>query len=88
MVGGIGPDGLATRALKLDLKSLRWSFVPGPPTQREHLAATAPAGRSMRSAGRTAATGNLAVSEVYTPATRTWTKLPRVPEPRGGTGAT
>ena len=87
VVGGIGPAGLATRALKLDLKSLRWSFVPGPPTEREHLAASALGGKVYAIAGRTATTGNLDAFEVYTPATRTWAKLARVPETRGGTGA-
>jgi len=87
VVGGIGPDGLATRALKLDLRTLRWSFVPGPPTLREHLAATALAGKVYAIAGRTGATGNLDAFEVYTPSKRSWSRLPGVPETRGGTGA-
>ena len=87
VVGGIGPSGLATRTLKLDLKTLRWSFVPGPNTQREHLAAAALGGKVYAIAGRTVATGNLDAFEVYTPSRRKWTRLPRVPETRGGTGA-
>ena len=87
VVGGIGPDGLATRALRLDLRDAPiWSFVPGP-VQREHLAAAALGGKVYAIAGRTAATGNLDTFEVYSPAKRAWTTLPRVPETRGGTGA-
>ena len=86
VVGGIGPDGLASRALRLDLRTLAWSFVPGP-AQREHLAAAGLGGRIYAIAGRTAATGNLDTFEVYSPSKRTWARLPRVPETRGGTGA-
>ena len=86
VVGGIGPNGLATRALRLDLGTLHWSFVPGP-VQREHLAAAALGGKVYAIAGRTVATGNLDTFEVYSPAKRAWTTLPRVPETRGGTGA-
>ena len=86
VVGGIGPGGLATRALRLDLGTLHWSLVPGP-VQREHLAAAALGGKVYAIAGRTAATGNLDTFEVYSPSKRTWARLPRVPETRGGTGA-
>jgi N-acetylneuraminic acid mutarotase len=86
VVGGIGPSGVAARALRLDLRTLRWSFVTGP-SPREHLAVTARAGKVYALAGRTVAAGNFATFEVYTPATRRWRRLPPVPDTRGGTGA-
>lgn len=89
VVGGVGPNGLATRAFAFDLARRRWSTVPGP-TPREHLGVTALRGRVYAVAGRTAGLdSNLSLVEVFNPETRRWRRLQRgVPEPRGGTGAT
>ena len=87
VVGGVGPDGLARRAFALNLKTGRWASIPGP-TPREHLAATAAGGRVYAVAGRLAGIDtNLRAFESYSPATKRWTKLARVPGARGGTGA-
>jgi N-acetylneuraminic acid mutarotase len=87
VVGGRTRTGLATRALSLDLKSLRWRVVPGP-TPREHLAATALGGRVYVLAGRLAGLDtNLGTVEAYDPRADRWSKLPSLPDPRGGTGA-
>jgi N-acetylneuraminic acid mutarotase len=87
VAGGIGAPGrLAPRMLVLDLRRGRWSFAPGP-TQREHLAVTALGGRLYAVAGRSGGT-NFDFFEAYSPRNRRWTKLPAIPDPRGGTGAT
>jgi hypothetical protein len=87
VVGGVGPNGLARRAFALDLKTGRWASIPGP-TPREHLAVTAAAGKVYAVAGRLAGIDtNLRAFESYSPATKRWTKLAPVPDPRGGTGA-
>jgi N-acetylneuraminic acid mutarotase len=87
VVGGVGPDGLARRAFALNLKTGRWASIPGP-TPREHLAVTAAAGKVYAVAGRLAGIDtNLRAFESYSPATKRWTKLAPVPDPRGGTGA-
>jgi N-acetylneuraminic acid mutarotase len=87
VVGGVGPDGLARVAFALNLKTGRWTSIPGP-TPREHLAATAAGGRVYAVAGRLAGIDtNLRAFESYSPATKRWTKLTRVPDARGGTGA-
>jgi N-acetylneuraminic acid mutarotase len=87
VVGGVAPDGLARRMLVLDLRTLRWSSAPGP-TPRQHLAATAAAGRIYAIAGRTAGLDtNTRLVEVFDPRTRRWTRLTPVPVARGGTGA-
>ena len=87
VVGGRTRTGLATRALSLDLNTLRWRVVPGP-TPREHLAATALGGRVHVLAGRLAGLDtNLGTVEAYSPRTNRWSKLPSLPDPRGGTGA-
>jgi N-acetylneuraminic acid mutarotase len=71
----------------LDLKTRRWSTVPGP-TPREHLAATAAGGKVYAIAGRTAGfDSNLDTVEAFTPRTKRWQQLPPVPGTRGGTGA-
>jgi N-acetylneuraminic acid mutarotase len=88
VVGGVfRPGGLARVAYSLDLRRLRWRTVPGP-TPREHLAAAA-LGRSIHAiAGRTGGINeNLTVVESFTTGARAWTRLPAVPESRGGTGA-
>jgi N-acetylneuraminic acid mutarotase len=88
VVGGVGPNGLARRAFALDLKTGRWTSIPGP-TPREHLAVTAAGGKVYAAAGRLAGIDtNLRAFESYSPATKRWTKLAAVPGARGGTGAT
>lgn len=88
VVGGVGPRGLARVGFVLDLRSGRWSEVPGP-SPREHLAVTAAGGRVYALAGRLSGfASNVALLEAYSPSARRWTRLPPVPEARGGTGAT
>jgi N-acetylneuraminic acid mutarotase len=88
VVGGVGPAGLARAALAFDLDRRRWRTIPGP-TRREHLAVAASGGRLYALGGRTAGLDtNLALLEAYTPGARAWTRLPRVPQARGGTAAT
>lgn len=87
VVGGRTRTGLATRALSLDLRTLRWRAVPGP-RPREHLAATALGGRVFAIGGRLAGYDtNLAAVEAYDPRRNRWSRLPDLPDPRGGTGA-
>lgn len=88
VVGGRTSNGLATRALALDLRTLRWRVVPGP-RPREHLAATALGGRVYAVAGRLAGLDtNLTTIEAYDPRANRWRRLPDLPDARGGTGAT
>ncbi|MBA2295307.1 MAG: galactose oxidase [Actinobacteria bacterium] len=88
VVGGRKRDGLATTALSLDLRTLRWRTVRGP-RPREHLSATALGGRVYAIGGRLAGYDtNLATVERYDAARNRWTRLPALPDPRGGTGAT
>jgi Kelch motif protein len=78
---------LARNALSFDLKTRRWSVVPGP-TPREHLGVTSLAGVVYAVAGRTSGLDtNLTRFESYRPGDRRWRPLPAVPDPRGGTGA-
>lgn len=87
VVGGVGASGLARTAFVLDLRSNRWSTIPGP-TPREHLAAVAVGGAVYAIAGRTAGIDtNLTVVEVWRPGTGRWAPAPSLPEARGGTGA-
>lgn len=88
--GVVRVDGarLARNALAFDLRTRRWSVVPGP-TPREHLGVTALGGVVYAVAGRTSGLDtNLRLFESYTPGAARWRKLPAVPDPRGGTGAT
>ena len=87
IVGGRTRSGLAQNALSLDLRTLRWRTVSGP-RPREHLAATALGGRVYALGGRLAGYDtNLAVVESYDPARNRWSRLPDLPDARGGTGA-
>jgi hypothetical protein len=88
VLGGVdGRRSLAQVAFALDLRSGRWSRVPGP-SRREHLAAAAVGRRVYALGGRSAGIDtNTARFEVYDPATRRWTRLAPVPQARGGTGA-
>jgi N-acetylneuraminic acid mutarotase len=88
VVGGRTRSGLASSALVLDLRTLRWRVARGP-SPREHLAATALRGRVYAVGGRLAGYDtNLATVQAYDPKTNRWSSLPDLPDPRGGTGAT
>ena len=87
VAGGIGPTALARTMLVFDLVRKRWVVVPGP-TSREHLAVTATGGRIYALGGRSAGFDtNTRLVEVYNPSTSRWSRLPSLPEARGGTGA-
>jgi hypothetical protein len=78
---------LARNALAFDLRTGRWSVVPGP-RPREHLGVAALAHRVYAVAGRVYGFDtNLATFESWRPGERRWRPLPQVPRPRGGTGA-
>ncbi len=78
---------LARNALALDLRTRRWSVLPGP-TPREHLGVTSHAGVVYAVAGRTSGLDtNVTHFESYRTGDRRWRRLPPVPDPRGGTGA-
>jgi non-specific serine/threonine protein kinase len=89
VAGGVGAGGrLARNALSYDLRSRRWSVIPGP-TPREHLGVTSFGGAIYAVGGRTAGLDtNLLHFESYRPGDRSWRRLSPVPDPRGGTGAT
>jgi N-acetylneuraminic acid mutarotase len=79
---------LARNALAFNLSTRRWSVVPGP-TPREHLGVASFDGVVYAVAGRTSGLDtNLTHLEAYRPGDRRWRRLPPVPDPRGGTGAT
>jgi len=80
-------NGLAKTMLVYDIARDRWATRRGP-TPREHLGVAALNGRIYAVAGRTAGFDtNLNLLEVFNPQTKKWTRLPRVPGRRGGTGA-
>jgi N-acetylneuraminic acid mutarotase len=86
-VGGVGGVGLARRAFALDLTTRRWAQIPAP-TPRQHLAVTTAGGRIYAVAGRiTGLETNMTTFEAWAPGSKRWTRLPPVPEARGGTGA-
>ncbi len=87
VAGGVGPRGLATSMLVLDLASLDWSSADGPPTPREHLAVAGHGDLLYVLGGRTGGIGsNLATAEVFDPDDGTWSTLPDMPTARGGIG--
>jgi Kelch motif len=88
VAGGIGEARrLARNALVYDVRTRRWSVVPGP-TPREHLGVTALGGVVYAVAGRTAGLDtNLLTFESFRPGDRSWRRLQPVPDARGGTGA-
>ena len=89
VAGGVttGATRLARNALSFDLRTRRWSVVPGP-TPREHLAVTSLGGVVYAVAGRTSGLDtNLMHFESYRPGDRAWRRLAPVPDARGGTGA-
>jgi hypothetical protein len=78
---------LARNALSFDLRTRRWSIIPGP-TPREHLGVTSLAGTVYAVAGRTSGLDtNVGHFESYNPGDGRWRRLPFVPDARGGTGA-
>ena len=88
VVGGRRADGLATRMLVLDLRTLSWTTAAGP-APREHLAATALGGRVYVLGGRAAGIDtNVSTVQAWEPRASTWSTLPPLPDTRGGTGAT
>jgi non-specific serine/threonine protein kinase len=89
VLGGVdGRRTLAQVAFALDLRTGRWSTIPGP-TPREHLAAAGLGTRVYALAGRRAGIDtNVGTFEAYDTRTRRWQRLRPVPSPRGGTGAT
>jgi non-specific serine/threonine protein kinase len=89
VLGGIDRRrSLARVAFALDLRTGRWSRLPGP-SPREHLAGAAVGTRVYALAGRSAGSDtNTALFEAYDLGTRRWTRLAPVPQARGGTGAT
>lgn len=81
------PTTLAKTMLVYDIARNRWTSRHGP-TPREHLGVTALGGKIYAVAGRTAGFDtNMARVEVFNPRTGRWTRLPKVPGRRGGTGA-
>jgi N-acetylneuraminic acid mutarotase len=89
VAGGVttGARRLARNALSFDLRTRRWSVVPGP-TPREHLGVASLGGTVYAVAGRTAGLDtNLLHFESYRPGDRSWRRLPPIPDARGGTGA-
>jgi hypothetical protein len=88
VAGGVGEGRrLAKNALAFDLRTSRWSVVPGP-TPREHLGVAALGGVVYAVGGRTAGLDtNLLHFESYRPGDRAWKRLQPVPDARGGTGA-
>jgi N-acetylneuraminic acid mutarotase len=89
VAGGVttGARRLARNALSFDLRTRRWSVVPGP-TPREHLGVTALGGVVYAVAGRTSGLDtNLLTFESFRPGDRSWQRLQPVPDARGGTGA-
>jgi N-acetylneuraminic acid mutarotase len=90
VAGGVtaGATRLARNALSFDLRTRRWSIVPGP-TPREHLGVASLGGLVYAVAGRTAGLDtNLIHFESYRPGEKRWRRLLPVPDARGGTGAT
>lgn len=88
VAGGIGEGRrLARNGLAFDLRTRRWSIVPGP-TPREHLGVTSLSGIVYAVGGRTAGLDtNLLHFESFRPGDRAWRRLQPAPDPRGGTGA-
>ena len=88
VAGGVGEGRrLARNALAFNLRTSRWSVVPGP-APREHLGVAALAGVVYAVGGRTAGLDtNLLYFESFRPGDRSWKRLQPVPDARGGTGA-
>ena len=81
------PTDLARTMLVYDIARDSWTSRRGP-TPREHLGVAALGGRIYAVGGRTAGFDtNMALVERFNPGTGRWTRLPKVPSRRGGTGA-
>jgi N-acetylneuraminic acid mutarotase len=81
------PSTLARTMLVYDIPKNRWATRRGP-TPREHLGVAALGGKIYAVGGRTAGFDtNMARVEAFNPRTGRWTRLPKVPGRRGGTGA-
>jgi N-acetylneuraminic acid mutarotase len=81
------PTDLARTMLVYDIASNRWTTRRGP-TPREHLGVTALGGRIYAIGGRTAGFDtNMRLVESFNPRTGRWSRLPKLPGKRGGTGA-
>jgi N-acetylneuraminic acid mutarotase len=84
---GAAPSDLARTMLVYDIAANRWSTRRGP-TPREHLGVATLGGKIYAVGGRTAGFDtNMAMVEVFNPRTGRWSRLPKVPGRRGGTGA-
>ncbi len=82
LIGGV-PDGLFHR---YDVANDRWTALPSPPTQREHLAAVNLDGEVWAIAGRWM--GEIFEStDIFDIETGTWRDGPPLSEPRSGFGA-
>jgi N-acetylneuraminic acid mutarotase len=78
---------LAKTMLVYDIATDRWTTRRGP-TPREHVGVAALGGKIYVVGGRTAGFDtNMRLVEVFDPRTGRWSRLPRVPGRRGGTGA-
>jgi non-specific serine/threonine protein kinase len=87
VVGGQADDRLVPSTEVFD--GHRWSDGAPMPTPREHLAAVSD-GRYVYAIGgrRLSSSKNLATLERYDPVADRWQRLPSMPAPRGGFGAT
>ena len=82
-----GSTRLAGTMLVYDIARDRWTTRRGP-TPREHLGVAALGGRIYAIGGRTAGFDtNMAMVERFNPRTGRWSRVPKVPGRRGGTGA-
>jgi N-acetylneuraminic acid mutarotase len=89
VAGGVttGATRLARNALAFDVRTRRWSVVPGP-TPREHLGVTSFGGTMYAVAGRTSGLDtNTLHFESWRPGQRRWQRLQPIPDARGGTAA-
>ena len=87
VVGGFAGEKLAQSMLVLDLRTRRWSAVPGP-TPRDHLGVTALAGRIYAVGGEKSEPGReLDLVESWAAGERRWTGLPPISAARGGVAA-
>jgi N-acetylneuraminic acid mutarotase len=81
------PTDLARTMLVYDIARNSWTSRRGP-TPREHLGVAVLGGRIYAVGGRTAGFDtNMALVERFNPRTGRWTRLPKLPARRGGTGA-
>jgi N-acetylneuraminic acid mutarotase len=83
VVGGVGPD--SKELWIYDPATNRWGAERAVlPTQREHLTVTVVRGKLYAVGGRWDDRGNLAILEMYDPATGRWIREPDLPTPRSG----